>query len=356
MARIDASPDHALLVRTLRSPDSFAMLTVDEVSRLIDAARDARLLGWLLTLLDTRGAEAMCPEWLRDRIGNQRALASEYERAIRWETNRLHRALTAACVPWVLLKGAAYVAASLPPGRGRRVADIDVLVPFDRLADAERALREAGWQSGTLDPYDDRYYREWMHEIPPMRHRTRRSIVDLHHAILPLTSRLRPPTPRLLERAVRVGDARVLSPAHMVLHAAAHLFHDGEVTGAIRDVVDVDGLLRHFGTDRAFWSEFVSEADALGLTRPAYYAVRYARRLMSTPVPEHAARDIDAWAPPPVVQRLMDALVDRALPGLSGPGAKAAAVGLYVRSHWLRMPPLMLTRHLLHQATRRDRH
>jgi hypothetical protein len=354
MARIDASPDHVLLVRTLRTPASFDTLSEHQISRLVDAAQDARLVGWFLTLIDARPRTNL-PAWLLQNIENQRALASEYVRAIRWETNRIHHALTTACVPWVLLKGAAYVAASLPPGRARRVADIDVLVPFDRLGDAEQALREAEWESGALDPYDDRYYRHWMHELPPMRHRTRRSIVDLHHAILPLTSRLKPPTPRLLERAVRAGEAHVLCPSHMVLHAAAHLFHDGEVTGAIRDVVDVDGLLREFGREPAFWSDFVTEAGALGLQRPAYYAVRYARRLMSTPVPDDAAREIATWGPSAPVERVMDGLVERALPGASGSGARLAALGLYVRSHWLRMPPVMLTRHLLHQATRRDR-
>jgi hypothetical protein len=51
---------------------------------------------------------------------------------------------------------------------------------------------------------------------------------------------------------------------------------------------------------------------------------------------------------------LMDRLVLRALPGATGRGSSRAALALYIRSHWLRMPPVMLTRHLLRKATRRD--
>ena len=74
---------------------------------------------------------------------------------------------------WLLLKGGGYVAAGLPPGTGRRVADIDVLVPRADLARVEQLLRDHGWEFPDLDPYDERYYREWMHELPPLIQRNK---------------------------------------------------------------------------------------------------------------------------------------------------------------------------------------
>ena len=48
--------------------------------------------------------------------------------------------------------------------------------PRQDLERVEQALRTAGWQSSDRSPHDDRYYREWMHEIlasvasrPPVR-------------------------------------------------------------------------------------------------------------------------------------------------------------------------------------------
>ena len=356
MARIDTAPDRRLLLALVRHPKRIAGLSPPELGRAIDAASEARLLGWLLSLLDEcrhdpSAGEAAQPEWLRDRLVDARAMVAEYDRAVRWEIDRLAQALSGLDLPWVLLKGAAYLAADLRPGRGRRVADVDVLVPEAWLGDAERALRAHGWDFGDLDEYDERYYREWMHELPPMIHAERRSVLDLHHAILPRTSRLKPSSSRLLEQAVVVpGGARVLSPAHMVLHAAAHLFHDGEITGAIRDLVDLDGLFREFGLDPGFWRHFLDEAVALDLERPAYYAVRYAVRLIGTPVPLEVLAEMAPCAPSTPVLRMMDGLVDRTLDRTKARGSASAALALYVRSHWLRMPPLMLPRHLGRKA------
>ena len=353
MSRLDVALDLRLLVRVLRNPQQLRNLSPEEFGRVLDAAEHARLLGWLLAQPDACHVSPESPGWLSDRLITARARVGDYERAIRWEIDRLNRAFLGIGFPWVLLKGAAYIAAALPPGHGRRVADIDVLVPQEHLAKAEAALREHGWEFAELDAYDSRYYREWMHELPPMVHGERRSVVDLHHAILPPTSRLHPSSARLIERSLSIrDDVRVLCPAHMVLHAAAHLFHDGEIAGAIRDVVDLDGLLRCFSRDPEFWTDLVHEAVELDLTRPAYYALRYAHRLLDTPVGPDVVSAMAGWAPPSPVGWVMDALVERTVPGRGT--AAAAAFALYVRSHWLRMPPLLLARHLLRKSMRRS--
>jgi hypothetical protein len=352
LSRLDVAPDYRLLVRLLRDPSGLGRLTPQEFSRGIDAADESRLLGWLLTQCDTRRLPDDPPEWLHERMITVRALVDEYERRIRWEVDRLRRALIDVDMPCALLKGAAYVAAKLPPGRGRRVADIDILVPEERLVEAERALSAHGWALKELNAYDTRYYREWMHQLPPLVHRRRGSVIDVHHAILPRTSRLQPPSPRLFEQAREVEPGVfVLSPAHMVLHGAAHLFHDGEIAGAIRDVVDLDALLRDFAKQPNFWTDLDGEAQQLGLTRPAYYALRYAQRLLGTPIPDDLAA-IGAAAPPGPVRWLMDDLFDRTVPQSAANASSFAVFALYVRSHWLKMPPLMLVRHLLTKAVK----
>jgi hypothetical protein len=139
----------------------------------------------------------------------------------------------------------------------------------------------------------------------------------------------------------------------MVLHAAVHLFHDGEIAGAIRDLVDLDGLLRWFARDDSFWSDLIDESRRLQLTRPTYYALRYADRLLGTPIPGVVESAIGPWAPRRPVRTLMDVLVERTLRG-DVVGSDASALALYIRSHWLRMPPLLLGRHLLRKAWRRS--
>jgi len=353
MSRLNVSPDHALLLRVLREPQTLCALTPVEFANALDAAEYARLLGWLQFRIEEGLVPTVVPPWLAERLTSTLALVGEYDRAVRWEIDRLDRVFLGTGIRWVLLKGAAYLAAGLPPGRGRNVADIDLLVSAADLPAAERALTAQGWAFPALDPYDERYYREWMHEVPPMVHRERGSIVDLHHAILPRTSRLHPSSERLLEGAIEVAPGiRTLRPSHQILHAAAHLFHDGEIAGAIRDVVDLDGLLRHFGRDPAFWADLVAEAPRLGLARPAFYALRYAQLLFATSVPAEVLAHTSTWAPSSALTVLMDRLVLRALPGEAGRGSSSAALALYIRSHWLRMPPRMLAQHLMRKAWR----
>jgi hypothetical protein len=353
MRHLNAAPDYQLLARVLRDPATLDRQAPESFGRAMDAAQRARLLGWLVEQVRVGHVPVDPPHWLRDRLVIAEALTRGYERAVRWEIDRLSRAFLDSGQIWVLLKGGAYIAAGLPPGSGRRVADIDLLVPRGDLAGVERILQEHGWEFPEIDAYDDRYYREWMHELPPMVHRDRRSVVDVHHAILPRTSRLKPSSERLLERATTVADGvRVLCPAHLVLHAAAHLFHDGEIAGAIRDLVDLDQLFRSFGSDGAFWNDLVGEAVALNLARPAYYALRYARRWFDTPVPHDTLLETSAWAPPAPVGRLMDALVKGAIPQGLEDMSRAAVFALYVRSHWLRMPPLQVVQHLVRKGLR----
>jgi Uncharacterised nucleotidyltransferase len=351
MPHLDVALDYQLLARVLSDPATIDRLTPEAFGRAMDVAQRARLLGWLVEQVRAGHVPPDAPQWLRDRLVTADALVGGYERAVRWEIDRLSRAFLDTGQMWILLKGGAYIAAGLPPGRGRRVADIDVLVPRADLDRVEQILQEHGWQFPEIDAYDNRYYREWMHELPPMVHRDRHSIVDVHHAILPRTSRLKPSPERLLERATPVaGAVLVLCPSHMVLHAAAHLFHDGEIAGAIRDLVDLDQLLRSFGQDDAFWGDLLQEAVALDLTRPAYYALRYAHRWFDTPVPNDVTAAASAWAPPAAVRRLMDALVQRTIPEGFRDTSQAAVFALYVRSHWLRMPPVQVIRHLTRKS------
>jgi hypothetical protein len=138
----------------------------------------------------------------------------------------------------------------------------------------------------------------------------------------------------------------------MVLHAACHLFHDGELPHGLRDLSDMDLLLQHFGRDENFWVALPERAVELELVRPLFYALRYARHFFGTPVPESVDIALRKAAPP--LLTLMDSLFQRALgpehdsyrDGLS----RLARFAAYIRAHWLRMPPFMLMRHLLHKA------
>jgi hypothetical protein len=349
--------ENHLLLQALRDPQSCTSFTFNEWRFCIPLARRAKVLARLHCLLQTHGLlEAVCEE-VRNQLAAAHVTASHNEREVRWEVNRLGRVLGHLDTPIVLLKGSAYLLSGLPPSRGRLYNDVDVLVPKAKLNMVESALLDAGWEALKLDGYDQRYYRTWMHELPPLRHRERGTVLDVHHAILPETGRLHPDSRLLLESALDLKGSRfkVLAPVDMVLHSTAHMFQDGELAGSLRDLTDLDDLLRYFGNQEGFWDGLVPRAKRLELTRPLFYALRYANQLLDTPVPQpvrEAARV--AGQPPAPILRLMDSLVRRALmlgaPGQVKLSGNLARLLLYIRSHWLRMPPLLLAQHLLRKA------
>lgn len=325
-------------------------------------ARNAGLLARAALRLRALWPETRPTPWPSNLEGHL-ASAERVLQAQRAEVHRelLHiaRALAGIGAPVVVLKGAAYLAAGLPPGDSRVFSDIDVLVPKKVIGEAESRLMLHGWVGTHDNPYDQRYYRHWMHELPPMQHAHRGTTLDLHHNILPLTARLKPEGRLLVDAAIPLPDRpglHVLAPPDMVLHAMTHLFMNEETSHALRDLSDLDLLLRHFGRQDDFWLQLADRASLLDLRRPLYYGLREVQRVLRTPVPADVVGRIRTCAPRMPLRMLMDGIWSRALrcphPSAAVGGTEVARFALYVRGHWLRMPPLMLARHLTVKALR----
>jgi hypothetical protein len=345
-----------LLLLGLRSPSSLPSLAHRDWDLLLRVARRLRLLGRLGEQIDAAGLWTELPAAAARQLHAARVLAARRRQMADWEIECLLRALAPLGQSLLLLKGAAYSRLDLPNARGRIFADVDFMMPRSLLPRVERLLHGAGWGTAKLDAYDELYYREWMHELPPMRHVTREMEIDIHHTILPRTGRLRPDAERLFAAARPLPDPRlrVLSPTDMVLHNTVHLFQDGDLANALRELVDLHDLLRHFGTDAEFRQRLVPRAKELGLLRPLYYGLRYSRRLLHTEIPDPVVEQAREGAPKPGIRALMDRLVPTALlplhPDYPHPVTDQARRLLYIRSHWLRMPPFLLTKHLFRKA------
>lgn len=349
-----------LLPAALRDPQSAAGWPVPHLSLLLHQARRAGLLGRLADRMSACPG-ANWPPALAAHFESARRVTRAQQAEIRRETAFLTKSLEGIDAPVVLLKGSAYVMAGLPAASGRVFGDIDIMVPRAALDEVEARLVATGWASTHTSAYDQRFYREWMHELPPMEHTQRGTALDVHHAIVPLTARLRPDAASMFARAVPVPGQPglyVLAPDDMVLHSMTHLFMNDDTHYALRDLSDLDLLLRHFAeTETDFWVRLVNRAAAQGLGRPLLDAVGQLRRLLSTPVPAASWQAIEQRFGRPLPTRaLMQGIWSRVIrsphPSTARPGSALALGLLYLRGHWLRMPPLMLARHLTIKALR----
>jgi len=349
-----------LLLAALRDPAVLPGYSSQDWDQIIRLGRSADLLARLAALAQQTGVWECLLAAPRRHLSSALRLAQRQRRELDFELEHVGEALAGNGVPVVLLKGAAYAAAGLDLARGRLLSDIDILVPRVALPAAEQALLLSGWVTTKRDAYDQRYYRTWMHELPPMRHVRRGTAIDVHHALLPLTARLHPSTDLLLARARRLRPdscLHVLAPHDMVLHSAAHLMHEGEFERGLRGLVDLDALLREFGSQPGFWSDLVPRAVELELSRPLFYALRYSIDFLATPVPPALLGSlVQASGAQPGRWSLcwMDMAFRRALrpvnPLVADRWTPLARAFLYLRGHWLRMPPGLLLMHLSRKA------
>lgn len=330
--------DARLLIRALVDPATTRNFDRGDWTALIAMARAEQLMGSLAHRLD--GLDHL-PEAVVRLCADARRSAEHARRQALWEAEMARRALAPLGEPVVLLKGTAYVAVGLSAGVGRSIGDLDILVRRDALGAVERALTgQGGWEWVKEDAYDDAYYRDHMHELPPLIHKERDRMIDVHHTVLPLTARPTPDAASMIADSVALENGlRILSPADMVCHSAAHLFADGDLAGGLRNLWDIDRLLRDFGEREGFWRALGDRADRHQLAKPVDRALRLAETLYDTPLDGAVAGR----------GRAGDALYIRRLLARDGWGRetrKFLRLAFYIRSHWLRMPPLMLAKHL----------
>ncbi|WP_066662488.1 MULTISPECIES: nucleotidyltransferase domain-containing protein [unclassified Sphingomonas] len=332
----------ALVARALRDPASVLALDAAGWTALLCAARAETLIGSLAHRVE---GLAMPPAAARV-LADARAAAEQGRLAALWEAEMARRALAPSGMPVVLLKGTAFVASGLASGQGRQIGDLDILVPRDRIDEAEALLLSAGWEWVKPDPYDDAYYRRWMHELPPLIHRERDRMIDVHHTILPLTARVTPDAAALIASAVPLGNGlSVLSREDIVIHAAAHLFADGDLQGGLRNLWDIDRLCREFSAEQEdYYLSLYERSWEHGLQGTVARALRLCVTIFDTPVSGYLSPIRVDLRPRP-----SDRLFARRLLARDGWGRrtrKLTEFGFYLRGHWLRMPPLMLARHL----------
>ena len=349
-------PSIRLLTNSLADPSSMSRLSLGDWDLLIRLGRSADVLARLAEACEAAGLWSLIPPQPAMHLMSAATIARRQHIELNWEIAQIAEALAPVGTSFVLLKGAAYVKAGMLAAKGRMMSDVDILVSMAVLDAVESALMLRGWKSAAKSNYDQRYYRDWMHELPPMRHIHRNTVIDVHHAIVPLTARSHPSSALLLDAAISIepgGKIRHLAPVDLVLHSATHLFHEGELEQGFRGLVDLDSLLQEFGRSAEFWQQLVPRAVALELQKPLFYGLRYAQLMLGTPVPEQIGAAVAAVPGTPKSQGIlacMDFLFLRALrpphPSTSDRWTPVARWALYLRGHWLRMPPGLLLVHL----------
>lgn len=344
-----------LLQEVLVQPRRILELEASQFNQLIPQARSSRLLASLAVELETAGILAQVPPAVRRHLGSAVLVHQKQKRDSAYDCEKLKQILQSIGVKLVLLKGGAYFQSELPVGRGRLISDIDIIVPLERIGEVEKLLNQFGWESSYVDSYNERYYRQWMHEIPPLFNRKRGTTLDPHHTILPPTAAANIDANLLFESLLEVNPGIfTLSWQDMVIHSATHLFHEGEFHHGVRDLWDLDRMLRDFPTrDPLFWEGLVDRARKLDLLGSLFHGLNYTQQIFATPIPPEVMDQAGSRARK-LRKPIMDFLFRRAFrpnqPECRLPLTGFALNLLYIRSHYLRMPMYLLIPHLIRKG------
>jgi len=327
------------LIALLQDPSRVANTTEAQWNGVVESARKAQLLGQLAQALRRAGVFEQVPLAVQRHLMLDELTARRRADAALWELKGMRRAIDSAKT-LVVLKGCAYAAAGDDNASGRLFSDVDLMVRRADLDAVESSLISVGWKPSQVDAYDSAYYRNWMHEVPPMTHVRRHTVCDLHHAINPPISRYYVQPEPLFEHMVEVlPGIQVLAPLDRMVHCALHLLQEGEPKKLLRDLFDLHLLLRQHSAGDAGVPELLNRADALGVGSPVRVAVGAAQRVFSDSKSSAALPDSG-------LQRQ----VVRAARGEPGLLTTLADTAVLAHSHWMKMPWSLLLPHLARKA------
>jgi hypothetical protein len=330
------------LIDFLINPDCLKEFSLDDFDTFIKQSYSTGLVARVFHILTTNNLCSHVPKNLQWHFSSAHKVFLAHKFDVKNEVARIVAALKYVKVEPVFLKGTAYILANDSCHQGRLFADIDIFVDKKDITSTEEILRWNGWVANKLDEHDEKYYRDWMHEIPPMVNSKTNMTIDVHHNLIPLVSRIKLDSAKLKDRIEsNKNDVKYLAPEDRVLHSAAHLLLDGEFEHGFRDVHDLYLLISE-------------RAEQLGFELILYYCLMLQQRIFTLVIPDNYIVSLAAKIGSPVITSIvLDMFVTVIHPdtALKNSGKQRIyAQMLFIRSHWLKMPMYILIPHLFHKA------
>ena len=341
------------LIELFLDPQVGLGFTESKWSHVITVLRHEKLLARFGFIAKEAGVMGGYPECIQRHYLSAMALAERHRKQVFSEVQELQKICTAKAKTWLLLKGAAYTITNSKAGLGRVYNDIDVLVDKMHLAQTEQYMQLSGWLPQAQSSYDETYYRAWTHEIPPLVHGHRGTVVDLHHNIVPPVSGRAPDMSALYQHIEMTAEAvPTLSKPALALHSAIHLFFNEECQYGFRDITDIVLLFEEF--NEAQWSTFMALATETDFIIEAELAVHFAHKLFQVQPPKTILERFKSE--PSAIQKfrywLFAAAVLPKHPFLVQSFTDTKLWCIMLRGHYLKMPIKTLCYHLIMKTYR----
>jgi hypothetical protein len=337
-----------IFIQLYKEPELALKLQIEQWQSLIFVLRHHQLLARYQFIFERAGIFAALPQYAKHHLTNAKILSEKQHQQVFFEANAIVNAFEFNSAHKIFLKGAAYTLSGQTAGVGRIYSDIDILVDKQNIEQIEKALVLSGWLSEEITKYDDHYYRNWSHEIPPLRHGGRGTVLDVHHNIIPVISGRAPDVSCFYQQVDITKDGySVFTPAAMTLHSIVHLFFNDDVKNGFRDLLDLD-LLISSNSSVEYWATLIQLAKETKFETELKLAIRYLRLLLQTSVPDNVLQHLAM--PNNLSVKILDFMYLKVLlpshPLVNNPGYGIANFLVACRGHWQKMPIHILIYHL----------
>ncbi|MBU3005692.1 nucleotidyltransferase family protein [Paraglaciecola arctica] len=337
------------LASFLIAPEGAVDLPLELWAKLILIFRESKLLASFYHVSIAKECFELYPEYAQKHLFAASIHASRQKAQVLFESESLRVLLAKIDVNPIFLKGANYILRNSLNSEGRIVSDIDILVKKDEIENVESALKSALWQSEKLSDYDEKYYRNWAHEIPPLFHVLRETVLDVHHNFyLPISGRS--PNVILFSSTVETvaGGCLVLGKAETVLHSIIHLFMNEDFTNAFRDLFDIHLLVNEYESSE-FWRSLEILASKTQFEKELYYCLVLLMNIFGTQepsiFPKLRSRYKSLYSDFFINKILFNGIMPRHSL-LNNYKNSTSRFLIFIRGHWLKMPIHILISHL----------
>lgn len=340
-----------LLFNLLLHPNKGLTLSLEVWQDTIFVLREAKLLASLYHAAKRNGCYNEYPDFAKRHLFSAQVYAARQAQQIRFESAELLRLFEQIKVEAIFLKGAGYTLRDSLNSQGRVCSDIDVLVKKTDLSKAESHLKANRWQSEQLNDYDEKYYREWAHEVPPLFQINRATVLDMHHNVyLPISGRS--PNIDLFLSATQAtqNGCLVFSPATSIMHSIIHLFTNEDSSSWLRDLLDITLLIQEYDSP-ALWQEIIDLGQQTDFQFEVYSCFKALEHYSDLALPEIAQQFMQCYLPSKGQTWLLKHAI---LPAFAIEHSSVltrkirwAKTIVYYRGHWMKMPLGVLAKHFV---------
>nr|WP_252729390.1 nucleotidyltransferase family protein [Aliiglaciecola lipolytica] len=340
-----------LLYQILLNPSRGLNLALTDWQNVIFILREGKLLASLYHAAKRDGCYDAYPHFVKRHLYSAYVYANRQAQQIFFEANEFRLLLEQVGITAVFLKGAGYTLRNSLNSYGRVCSDIDVLVNKNDLTAAEAHVKKNRWQSETLNDYDEKYYRDWAHEIPPLIHINRATVVDMHHNLYPpISGRAINIKKFISSRQKMQSGCFVLEPATTVMHSIIHMFANEDSSSWMRDLYDIILLIKE-NESVEFWKVLMESSQQTDFDFEFEFVccIKALQHYSNLNIPTDVVSYINDYR----LTKLQRWLIQNAiLPSIAPEHSlvmsskiKWAKTIVYFRGHWIKMPFAVLCKH-----------